>query len=183
MECLGVPIDLRLRRVFRELLYSFRSSLEVDKSDYPICHLSFGLEIARPELKGGVFIKNSDGLVEGKRNCRTINVVSDLFSAINNAKLGFNDISDVIDDAHNVFADIARAKVPDILCCFITKTRNPLSRGLGRSFYPNNLKLTGFGFSSTHVNVFHPSYAINNYPISYCFKQLLVLEFTKAFAL
>lgn len=71
MECLGVPIDYRLRRVILEarridrdkgnsehirLLYSFRSSLEVDKLDYPIYNLSFGLEIARPELKGGVLI-------------------------------------------------------------------------------------------------------------------------------
>lgn len=231
MECLGVPIDHRLRRVIREarridrdkensdhiqLLHSFGSSLEVDESDYPICDLSFGLEMARPELKGGVLIvlerphskqKNSDGFMEGKRNCRTINAVSDLISAVNNDKLGFDDVSlfdaipfldetvagkdhqDIINEAQNVFADMARAKDPDIiLCCFKTETQNSLvkklqSRGVGRSFYPDNPKLTGFGFSSTLVNAFHPSYAVNYYPISSCFKQLLVLEFTKAFAL
>jgi hypothetical protein len=199
-----------------QLLHSFGSSLEVDESDYPICDLSFGLEMARPELKGGVLIvlerphskqENSDGFMEGKRNCRTINAVSDLISAVNNAKLGFDDVSlfdaipfldetvagkehqDIIDDAQNVFADMVGAKDPDIiLCCFTAETRNSLvkklqSRGVGRSFYPDNPKLTGFDFSSTRVNAFHPSYAINNYPISCFFKQLLVLEFTKAFAL
>lgn len=71
MDCLGVPIDHRLRRVIREarhidrdsedsdhiqLLHSFGSSLEVGESAYPICDLSFGLEMARPELKGGVLM-------------------------------------------------------------------------------------------------------------------------------
>jgi hypothetical protein len=117
MECLGVPIDHRLRRVIREarridkdkensdhiqLLHSFGSSLEVDENDYPICDLSFGPEMARPELKGGVLIvlerpyskqKNSNGFIEGKRNCRTINAVSDVVSVVNNAKLGFDDVS------------------------------------------------------------------------------------------
>jgi hypothetical protein len=36
------------------LLQSFGLSLEVDESDYPICDLSFGLEMSRPELKGCV---------------------------------------------------------------------------------------------------------------------------------
>jgi hypothetical protein len=84
---------------------------------------------------------------------------------------------------------MVRAKEPDIiLCCFKTETQNPLveklqSRGVGQNIFPDNPELTGFGFSSTLVNAFHPSYAINYYPISSCFKQLLVLEFTKAFAL
>ena len=118
--------------------------------------------------------------------------MSDLVSAVNNAKLGFDDVSlfnaipfldetvagkdhqDIIDEAQNVFADMAKAKEPDIiLCYFKTETQNPLvkklqSRRVGRSFYPDNPKLTGFGFSSTLVNTFHPSYAINYYPISSC---------------
>jgi hypothetical protein len=117
MECLGVPIDHRLRRVIREarcvdrdkgnsehirILHSFGSSLEVDLSDYPICDLSFGLEMARPELKGCVLIvlerphstqKNLDSFLEGKRNCPTTNAVSDLICAVNNSKLGFDDVS------------------------------------------------------------------------------------------
>lgn len=39
-----------------QLFYSFRLSLKIDKSDYLIYNLSFGLEIARLELKGGVLI-------------------------------------------------------------------------------------------------------------------------------
>ncbi|KAJ5106865.1 hypothetical protein N7456_003540 [Penicillium angulare] len=199
-----------------QLLHSFGSSLEVDESDYPICDLSFGLEMARPELKGGVLIvlerphsgqENQNGFMEGKNTCRTINAVSDLISAVNNAKLGFEDVSlfdaipfldetvagndhrDIIDEAQNVFADMTRAKDPNIiLCCFKTESQTSFvkklqSRGVGRSFYPNNPKLTEFSLSSILVNTFHPSYAINHYPISSCFKQLLILEFTKAFTL
>lgn len=232
MECLGVPIDHRLRPAIRggrrigadkgysehiRLLHTFGSSLTVDQSEYPMCDLSFGLEMARPEVKGGVLIvlerphsnqDNSNGFMEGKRNCPTINAVSDLVSAVNNAKLNFENVSlfdaipfldetvvgshnqDIIDDAQNVFEAMVKAKDPDvILCCFKAETRNPLveklqSRGLGKSFSPDDDQtLTRFGFSSTRVNAFHPSYAINYYPIHCCFKQLLVLEFTKAFAL
>lgn len=231
MECLGVPIDHRLRRVIHEarrvdrdkgnsehirILHSFGSSLKVDLSDYPICDLSFGLEMARPELKGGVLIvlerphstqKNLDGFLEGKRNCPTTNAVSDLICAVNNAKLGFDDVSlfdiipfldetvtgqhhqKIIGEAQDVFADMVRAKNPDIiLCCSKTEACNSLvdklrSRGVGGSFYPDNPELTEFGLSSIRVNACHPSYAINRYPVFCCFKQLLVLEFTKAFAL
>lgn len=77
--------------------------------------------------------------MEGKNTCRTVNAVSDLISAVNNARLGFDDVSlfdaipfldetvtgkdhqDTIDEAQNVFADMIRAKDPDfILCCFKT---------------------------------------------------------------
>lgn len=231
MECLGIPIDHRLRRVIREtrhmdrdqensehlqLLRRFGSSLEIDNSDYPIFDLSFGLEMARPELKGGVLIvlqrphstrKNSDGFMQGKNECQSTAAVSELIRTVNNAKLGFDDVSvfdvipflnetarekdhqDIVDEAQDVFADMVRAKDPDvILCCSTTETRNFLvkklqSQGIGRSFYPDNPRLTEFGLSCILVNAFHPSYAVNFYPICCCFKRLLVLEFTKAFAL
>ncbi|KAJ5346221.1 hypothetical protein N7452_004225 [Penicillium brevicompactum] len=64
MDCLGVPIDHRLRRMDRgkknsdhiQHLRSFGLSLEVDGSNYPICDLSFGLKMVRPALKGGALI-------------------------------------------------------------------------------------------------------------------------------
>ncbi|KAJ5346222.1 hypothetical protein N7452_004226 [Penicillium brevicompactum] len=145
--------------------------------------------------------------MEGKRNCRTINAVSDLISAVKNYKLGFDDVSlfdaipfldetvagkdhqHIIDEAHNVFADMVRAKEPDIiLYCFKTESQSPPVRkyqspGLGQIFYHDDPKLTRFGLSSTLVNAFHPRYAINYYPMSSCFKQLLALEFRKAFFL
>lgn len=120
--------------------------------------------------------------MEGKRNCRTINVVSDLISAVNNDKLGFDDVSlfdaipfldetvagkdhqDIIDEAQNVFADMARAKDPDIiLCCFKTETQNSLvkklqSRGVGRSFYPDTLV---FEFSYTFTVLRLLSWKVN----------------------
>ena len=66
MQCLGIPIDHRLRRLIREaksmetngvdskhirLLYEFGTSLKLDEREYPISDLSFGLEMARPESK------------------------------------------------------------------------------------------------------------------------------------
>ncbi|KAJ5366184.1 hypothetical protein N7541_000125 [Penicillium brevicompactum] len=171
--------------------------------------------MARPELKGGVLIvlerphskqENSDGFMEGKRNYRTINAVSDLISAVDNYKLGFDDVSlfdaipfldetvagkdhrHIIDEeAHNVLADMVKAKEPDIiLCCFKTESQSPpvrklQSRGVGQILYHDDPKLTGFGLLSTLVIAFHPNYAIDYYPLSSYFKQLLALEFTKAF--
>ncbi|KAJ5626358.1 hypothetical protein N7510_002667 [Penicillium lagena] len=182
MQCLGIPIDHRLRRLIREaqsmetngadskhirLLYEFGTSLKVDEREYPKSDLSFGLEMARPESKGGLLIvllrphstqNNSDGFLAGRRGCKTLEAVSDLITAVNNGKLGFDDISifdaipllheaaigtdisEIIDDAHNVFANMVRAKNPDIvLCCFKTETRNTLvqqlrGRGVGVSF-------------------------------------------------
>lgn len=198
------------------LLHCFGSSL--DEGDYPIRDLSFALEMARPALKGGVLVvlqrpyskqETSDGFSEGKRNCPSINAVSELVSAVNNAKLCFDDISlfdaiplwdetltskdhkHLIDEAQKAFDIMVRAKDPEIIiCCFQTETSNTLvenlqSRGVGLSFNPDNpaSKLTEFGLSSIRVNAFHPSYAINRYPMFCCLKQLLVLEFTKAFAL
>ncbi|KAJ5115979.1 hypothetical protein N7456_000327 [Penicillium angulare] len=236
MECLGIPIDHRLRRVIREtkridredeyskhiqILHDFGSSLTVHEEvhggvheeSYPICDLSFALEMARPEVKGGVLVvlerphstqNNSEGFMKGVNDCRTLAAVSDLVSAVTNATLRFDDVSvfdaipfldetqtneDIIGQAQDAFADMVRAKNPDvILCCFQTKTQNPLvealkSRGVGKSFNFNNEKLNRFGVSFTRVNAFHPSYAINYSSMSCCMKQLLVLEFTKAFAL
>jgi hypothetical protein len=114
--------------------------------------------MGRPESKGGVLIvlqrphstqENLDGFMEGKRNCQTTTAVSDLICAVNNAKLGFDDVSlfdaipfldetvtgqdhqDLIDEAQNIFADMVRAKDPDIiLCCSTTETRNSLVKKL-----------------------------------------------------
>ncbi|OQE10571.1 hypothetical protein PENFLA_c089G10859 [Penicillium flavigenum] len=233
MQCLGIPIDHRLRCIIREapsidtsrtnsehvrLLYEFGTSLKVDGSDYPLYDLSFALEMARPESKGGLLIAllqphskqdNSDGFLAGRRDCETLEAVSDLVTAVNNAKVCFDDtsvfdaiplldeaatgadISTIIADAHDVFADMVRAKNPEIvICCFRTDSRNTLvqrlrGRGVGWSFNdeksaPNPIEA---GLSSIRVNAFHPSYAINHYPIFCSLRRLLTLEFTKAFAL
>jgi hypothetical protein len=116
MECLGIPIDHRLRRLIREvrpidsdaldsdhirILQKFGTSLKIGAS-LATCDLSFGIEMARPETKGGVVVvllqphssqNNSDGFLAGKRNCPTVNAVSELISVASNARLGFDDIS------------------------------------------------------------------------------------------
>ncbi|KAJ6126984.1 hypothetical protein N7523_002596 [Penicillium sp. IBT 18751x] len=233
MQCLNIPIDHRLRWIIREapsmgssetssehvhLLHDFGTSLEVDGDDYPLEDLSFALEMARPESQGGVLIAllqphskqdNSNGFLAGKRNCETLKGISDLVTAVNNAKAGFDDISvfdaiplideaatgaeisRVIANAHEVFANMVIAKKPEVvICCFQAESKNTLvqklrSRGVGKSFddeksIPESIEP---GLSFMRVNAFHPSYAINRFPIFCCLRRLLILEFTKAFAL
>jgi hypothetical protein len=97
MDCLGIPIDHRLRRIIQEfrpidsdaldsdhirILQKFGTSLRIEESDYlATCDLNFGIEMARPETKGGVVVAllqphssqdNSDGFCAGKRNCSTV---------------------------------------------------------------------------------------------------------------
>ena len=59
--------------------------------------LSFGIEMARPESKGGVVVvllqphstqNSSDGFLAGRRRCPTINAVSELISVVSNGRLG-----------------------------------------------------------------------------------------------
>lgn len=99
---------------------------------------------------------------------------------------------DLIGNAQSVFAEMIRAKQPNaVISCFKTETSNALvqnlrCRRLGSSFDydPRGSKqLAELGLSLIRVNAFHPSYAINYNPEFSCFKRLLVLEFTKVFAL
>lgn len=232
MECLGIPIDHRLRRLIREvrpidtnagdtdhiqILQEFGTSLKIGTRDYlATCDLSFGIEMARPESKGGVVVvllqphssqDNSDGFLAGKRNCPTVNAVSELISVASNARLGFDDVSvfdaipfldekvteeEIIEKAQGVFADMIKAKQPEVvISCFKTKTSNAIiqnlrSRKIGYSFEfdpRGSRQLAESGLSLTRVNALHPSYAINYFPEYSCFKRLLVLEFVKAFTL
>ncbi|CAG7936144.1 unnamed protein product [Penicillium salamii] len=232
MECLGIPIDHRLRHVIRnarptytdigdsghvQILKDFGDSLKVKCGDYLSTNdLSFGLEMARPASKGGLVIAllrphstqdNSHGFLAGKRQCRTIDAISDLICAVSNARKGFDDISvfdaipfldehvtaqDIIQTAEHVFIEMLRAKQPDVvISCFKADTSNVIiqsfsCRSLGFSFEfdpQGSDLLVESGFSLSRVNAFHPSYSINYHPEICCFKQLLVLEFTKAFAL
>jgi hypothetical protein len=152
---------------------------------------------------------NSHGFLAGIRDCGTLEAVSDLITTVNNAKAGFDDISvfdaiplideaatgadisSIIANAHDVFADMVRAKNPEIIiCCFRTESHNTLvqklrGRGVGRSFNDDKLspKSVETGLSLKRVNAFHPSHAIHHYPIFCSLRQLLILEFTKAFGL
>lgn len=172
--------------------------------------------MARPESKGGVLIallqphskqNYSDGFLAGRRGCETLEAVSDLVTAVKNAKVCFDDtsvfdaiplldevatsadISTIIADAHDVFADMVRAKKSEIvICCFRTESQNTLvkrlcGRGVGWSFNDEKPNPIEEGLSSIRVNAFHPSYAINHYPIFCSLRRLLTLEFTKAFSL
>ncbi|CAI7624723.1 unnamed protein product [Penicillium manginii] len=90
--------------------------------------------MARPACKGGVLVallqphskqNFSNGFFAGRRDCETLEAVSDLVTAANSAKVGFDDISvfdaiplldetatgadisTIIAGAHNVFADMS----------------------------------------------------------------------------
>ncbi|KAJ6019701.1 hypothetical protein N7522_001768 [Penicillium canescens] len=193
MECLAMPIDHRLRRLIREVrpidtngedsdhirtLHKFGTSLKIETTDYLTpSDLSFGIEMARPESKGGMVVvlqqphssqDNSKGFLEGKRNCLSVKAVSELIHATSNARFGFDDISvfdaipfldeevaerGIIGKAQDVFVDMIRAKQPQIMIsCFWTETDNNTVK---------NLRRRKIG----------------------CFKRLLVLEFVKAFSL
>ncbi|KAB5517549.1 hypothetical protein GE09DRAFT_1158220 [Coniochaeta sp. 2T2.1] len=228
MECLGIPIDHRLRRRIRgvrttnasgqdgehvRILHDFGIALESDGSRYlQICDLSFGIEMARPETKGGVLVAllrpdskqiYTNGFVAGRRGCPTLDAVADLISSTTNGKLGFDDISifdaipfldeevkdeEIVKEAQKTFANMVRAKQPDVvICCYTTKTQNPLVKslcrpGVGKSFDSTDLEYSP-SLSLLRVGALHPSYAINHYPLCSCFRQLLILEFTKAFSL
>lgn len=234
MECLGIPVDHRLRSLIREvrpidsnvldsdhirILQEFGTSLKVgeDEDDYlATCDLSFGIEMARPETKGGILVAllqphssqdNSDGFLAGKRNCSTINAVSELISVASNARLSFDGISvfdavpflnekvtgkNIIEKAHDVFVEMIKAKQPKVvISCFNKHTTNAIvqnlcHRGIGSNFdfdLQGSRQLAESGLELIRVNAFHPSYAINRFPEFSCFKRLLVLEFVKAFSL
>ncbi|KAJ5737536.1 uncharacterized protein N7483_002661 [Penicillium malachiteum] len=227
MECLGIPIDHRLRRLIREvrpihtnvgdsdhirILQEFRTSLKVKGSDSDYLtafDLNFGIEMARPETKGGVVVvllqphssqDNSDGFLAGKENWLTIRAISELISAASNARFGFDDISEateaieenLLKEAHHMFATMVEAKQPEVvISCFKTKSSNMIvknlcSRRIGYCFDfdpQGSRQLAELGLNLTRVNAFHPSYAINYNPEFSCFKRLLLLEFVKAFAL
>ena len=84
---------------------------------------------------------NSDGFLAERHTCAPINAVSDLISAVTNSKLDLDGISvfdaipflheevtgleydDLIGNAESVFADMIRAKQPNVvISCFKTET-------------------------------------------------------------
>ena len=171
-----------------------------------LSRLNFGFVLLQPHSTQN----NSDGFLAGRRRCPTINAVSELISVVSNGRLGFDDISvfdavpfldenvtekdsqDIIDEAQDVFANMIKAKQPKVvISCFKTNTSNAIlkclrCRRIGYCFEfdpPGSKQLAHSGLSLIRVNAFHPSYAINRNPQFSCFKRLLVLEFTKAFAL
>lgn len=64
-----------------------------------------------------------------------------------------------------------------------TLVKRLCGRGVGWSFNDEKPNPIEEGLSSIRVNAFHPSYAINHYPIFCSLRRLLTLEFTKAFSL
>lgn len=214
MECLGIPIDHRLRRLIRKaqpintdedsehvrILQRFGKDLKIGQRDYLSTYdLSFGLELARPESKAGVVVvllqphstqDNSNGFLAGRDACSTIKAVSDLISAVTNSKLSLDDISvfdaipfldenvkgpesdNIIGQAQSVFADMIRAKQPNVvISCFRTMPSNSIIRNLrcGRLGYsfefdpPGSKQLAESGsFASMHSTQATQSIIIQN---------------------
>ncbi|KAL1965857.1 hypothetical protein VTN77DRAFT_4990 [Rasamsonia byssochlamydoides] len=230
MECLGIPIDHRLRRIIRRaqikrpcdenaghlrILYEFGSRLVYEEDrNVPVCEIDFATEMARPDSKGGIVVALyrpsskqdfSTGFVSARDSCGSLKAVKDLVSAASDRKLGFDDVStfdaipilhelvkdaDLINDAQDTFAEMIVAKQPDVvICCWKCDAQNELvkslqSIGVGKCFDKPTLTYgPSLSLSLLRVNAFHPSFAINYNPTYSCFRRLLILEFTKAFAL
>lgn len=182
------------------ILQRFGKSLKNGQSDYFSTYdLSFGLELARPESKAGVVVvllrthstqDNSDGFLAERHTCALINAVSDLISAVTNSKLDLDGISvfdaipflheevtgleydDLIGNAESVFADMIRAKQPNVvISCFKTETcpcplltqQLTCSKPIFSFDYDpwGSKQLAESGLSLIRVNASHPNYAIN----------------------
>lgn len=81
---------------------------------------------------------------------------------------------------------IIEAKKPNVILCMwqdkegVTLRMSKIqSQGVGGQFDKSPI-LFGYSVSMERVNAFHPSYAVNYNPNISCFRQLLLLEVTKA---
>jgi hypothetical protein len=94
---------------------------------------------------------------------------------------------DIFRAAHEMLVRIIRAKAPSIvICCVRGQSHDRFVRGIhglgvGKTFSPGELQNGTSRF--LQINAFYPSYSVNyNRSYSY-FRQLLILEFVKAFNL
>lgn len=182
------------------------------RSRLPADELDFGLELARPECTGGLVVAlhhpdpsqiYADGYAQEEARCRTLAAIKDLVRHITSGILDISSIS-VLDSMPFISADYdgspvhfqsqktflhaLEAKRPEVvISCFRTKTNIDFleklqSQGIGRGPPFQRMRFPKSGHEFTKVNAFHPSYAVNRMRFDGCFRRLLVLEFSQAFA-
>ena len=109
MECLQIPVDHRLRRIIRlrrnlesssemgkhvQILEDFGNSLTEDDGKLIHCaELNFALDLARPNITGGVVVallqphesqQYQNGVVAETSRCKTLRAVKELIAVANN---------------------------------------------------------------------------------------------------
>ncbi|RAL03040.1 uncharacterized protein BO80DRAFT_443289 [Aspergillus ibericus CBS 121593] len=173
--------------------------------------LNHGLELAGPGTKGGLLIalyqppENQtfhNGYTADTSACRTTEAIRQLLLVSSGGQMTLDDISvfdtlpyypegsddaELVKDAEHAFSQMVKLKAPDVVVCsYQSDSVEPLvsglqSIGVGKVFKEPKLRITD-DCTTTRVNAFHPSYAVN-YQRSYsCFRRLLLLEYVKAFS-
>lgn len=91
--------------------------------------------------------------------------------------------------SHEISTKALVAKQPSvILSCFHSESNTGFLKlirhgGVGTESDERLFNLPGTRHSFTKVSAFHPSFAVNYHPYESCFRQLLILQFAKAFAI
>ena len=231
MKCLGIPLDHRLLRIIRnfgpppestqvfgdhvKLLYDFGDSIFCDGNEskkVPFLNMEFSLQLARPEVTGGVLVlllhpdksQNLDcGYLTEAQSCTTIRTILELIEVVNNGCLSkesvsiFDSMPFMIKDydsspthrqAQSTFLNMVIAKKPEVvISCFSTDThldqvRSLRKRRIGQTFDPPDYRITT-DHQTTRVSAFHPSFAMNRVTTESCFRRLLMLEFAHSFGI
>jgi hypothetical protein len=173
--------------------------------------LDFALELARPETTGGVVIilyhpdpsqTYESGYTSEESRCATLASIRDLVLCTTLGSLDsdavtildsmpflvedFNEKDESHVMAQEKFLEILVAKQPSVvLSCFSSGTKSkPLELirhwGVGTEA-DRPIYVPGKNLEFDKINGIHPGYAINHHPHESRFRQLLTLQFAKAF--
>lgn len=189
-----------------------RSLQRSQSRSFPVSdpEIDFGSWLARPDARGGLVValmqparsqRYSGSFEQIKRECATLNYLDDALQGI--GLVGLEDVTCIdalpfylespkvktappeMRAAYEVFLEMVRRKKPDVI---LGAWQGPealgdvqySSKGVGAVDDTRTVVVDGHPIKI--VNAFHPSYAINYNPNESCFRQLFLLEMTKAFA-
>jgi hypothetical protein len=195
-----------------DILESFGQDAKRNGQRVPDSERNHGSNLALPATKGGILVSllrpprnqtYDNGFTADADACRTTGAVANLVAVASGRETTIDDVStfdtlpyspegadedELVKKAEYTFTEMVTAKEPDIvLCCYQGKSdnefvRNLRSLGIGRVFDEPNLRISA-NCTTTRVNAFHPSYAVNYQSTYSCFRRLLLLEFVQAFSL
>jgi hypothetical protein len=229
MLCLEIPLDYRLSKIIKDfrsvpqrshnhsehlkLLYNFGKLLYYNGNEaekVPPLELDFALQLARPEITGGILIvllhpdssqKFNSGYLTESEKCPTLKAVFEIIEVVSNGYLSEEsvsifdslpfmvenyDASAVHRKSQETFLEMLKAKKPEVvISCFggeshLKEVISIRKRGIGQTFTPQSLCLVP-EYRTMRVSAIHPSYVVNRVATESCFKRLLVLEFAHGF--
>ena len=177
----------------------------------PRPELDFGIELARPEVTGGIAVilqhpdpsqEYGDGFAVEEVRCRTLAAVKELVQLGSGYTMDTESVtvldcmpfmtddfdeSDIHKESQETALKALEAKKPDVvISCFRTKTANSFMRrlqanGVGVEPRESTLFPPESIYSFTKISAFHPGFAMNYMKTESCFRRLLALQFVKAF--